>query len=86
MRRVTALCTAAGIALSAFAVVGPAQAAPYYLIRYDNTGFCQIWDSTLSFKPWTWPSAYRTVSKPIPTVTEALAVKDGLLKRGKCAR
>jgi hypothetical protein len=85
MRRVTALCTAAGIALAAIAVTSPAQAA-YYLIRYDNTGFCQIWNDQLSFKPWAWPSAYKTVSRPIPTATEALAVKDQLLKRGKCAR
>ena len=43
MRRAIALYAASGIALSALALV-PAQATPYYLIRYDNTGFCQIWD------------------------------------------
>jgi len=43
MRRATALCAAVGIAVSALAVVSPAQAG-YYVIRWDNTGICQIWN------------------------------------------
>jgi hypothetical protein len=86
MRRAFALCAATGIALSALAVAGPAKASPYYLIRYDNTGYCQIWNQSFSFKPWTWPSAYKAVGKPVPTVTEALALKDGLMKKGTCLR
>jgi hypothetical protein len=85
MRRAIALCAATGIALSALALV-PAQATPYYLIRYDNTGFCQIWDQGYTIKPWSWPSPYKTVSKPVPTVTEALSAKDSLMKRGTCLR
>ena len=85
MHRVIALCAATGIALSALALV-PAQATPYYLIRYDNTGYCQIWDQSITFKPWSWPSPYKTVSKTVPTVTEALAAKSSLIKKGTCLR
>ena len=84
MRRVTALCAAAGIALSAFAIVSPSQAAPWSLIRYDNTGYCQVWDDGVPFKPMKWPSDYKIVGKPVPTLVDAIAVKDGLVKKGKC--
>ena len=85
MRRVIAFCATTGIALSVLAAI-PAQASPYYLIRYDNTGFCQIWDQTLTFKPWSWPSSYKTVSKPVSTLTEALAAKYALMKKNTCLR
>ena len=80
MRRVTALCAAA-IALSAFAATAPAEAA-FHLIRWDGTGACQIWDESVPTKPI--PSTYKTVSKPVPTFTAALAMKDGMMKRGAC--
>jgi hypothetical protein len=83
MRRVTALCAAAGIAVSALAVVSPAQAS-YYLIRYDNTGVCQIWNDQLTMKPLHWPSDYKVVSKPVPTVAAALDVKEKLRQKGHC--
>jgi hypothetical protein len=82
MRRATAICAAAGIAVSAFAVASPAQAG-YYLIRWDNTGVCQIWNEGL-YQPLRWPSDYKVVSKPVPTVTAALAVKEELRQRGSC--
>jgi len=66
MRHATALCAAAGIAVSALAVVSPAQAG-YYVIRWDNTGVCQIWNEDLRYKPIQWPSEYKVVSKPVPT-------------------
>jgi len=50
MRHVTALCAAAGIAISALAAATPAQAG-YYVIRWDNTGICQIWNEDLRYKP-----------------------------------
>jgi hypothetical protein len=84
MRRLTALCAAAGIAMSAFVVISPAQAAPWSLVRYDNTGYCQIWDSGLSFKPLRWPSDYKPIGKTMPTLTAAMAERDGLIKKGKC--
>lgn len=83
MRRVTALCAAA-VALSAAALVNTAQAAPYHLIRWHNTGVCQVWDEGWSMKPIRWPSDYQIVSKPVPTFSAAMAAKQGLLQRGTC--
>jgi hypothetical protein len=84
MRRVTALCAAAGIAMSAFASLSPAKAAPWSLLRYDNSGYCQIWDDGVAFKPWKWPSDYKVVSKPVPTLSAALSLREVLAKKGKC--
>ncbi len=84
MHRITALSAAAAVALSAVAVVSPANAAPYHLIRWDNTGVCQVWDQGWTVKPIRWPSDYEIVSKPVPTFTAALTVKDHLLKHGTC--
>jgi hypothetical protein len=83
MLRATALCATAGIAVSALAVVSPAQAG-YYVIRWDNTGVCQLWNEGLTFKPWKWPSDYKVVSKPVPTVTAALEVKEKLRQGHRC--
>ena len=76
--------SAAAVALSAAAVVGPVQAAPYHLLHWDNTGVCQVWDQGWTIKPIRWPSNYEVVSKSVPTFSAALAVKQKLLKRGKC--
>lgn len=81
MRRFYALCAASSLALSALAVASPAQAA-FHLIRWDGTGICQVWDQSIPTKPF--PADYRVVSKPVPTFTAALAVKDGMLKKGAC--
>ena len=81
MLRVTALSAAAAIALSAFAATAPAEAA-FHLIRWEGTGACQIWDESIPTKPI--PSNYKTVSKPVPTFAAALAMKDGMLKKGAC--
>jgi hypothetical protein len=83
MRRATALCAIAGIALSALAVASPARAG-YYLIRWDNTGVCQVWSEDLSFKPWRWPSDYKVVSKPIPTFAAAMATKEKMRQERHC--
>jgi len=86
MRRAISLCAAAGIALSTIVAASSAQAAPWYLIRYDNTGVCQVFDQQAQgpFKPWSWPSTYKTVSKPVPTFTAAMAVKEQLRVKGTC--
>ena len=90
MRRVTALCAAATIAVSNLVVAGAAVARPmpqqsgYYVIRWDDTGVCQIWNTNLTMKPYHWPSDYKVVSKPVPTVTDALAVKEQLRQQGRC--
>lgn len=81
MRRIYALCAAAGLGLTALAVTTPADAA-FHLIRWEGTGVCQIWDESVPTKPF--PSNYRMVSKPVPTFAAALAVKDGMLKKGAC--
>ena len=81
MRHVTALCAAAAIAVSAFAVAGPAQAA-FHLIKWSGNDLCQVWDDSIPTKPF--PANYKAVSKPVPTFDAALAVKGGLIKRGVC--
>src|SRR5260370_12588672 len=68
-------------ALAAFAATSPAEAA-FHLIRWESTGFCQICDQSIPTVPF--PSNYRTVSDELPTFVEALAVKEGLLRRGMC--
>ena len=79
MRRAIALCTA----VASLAVVGPAQAG-YYVIRWDNTGICQIWNDTLTFKPLRWPADYKIASKPVPTFSDAVAVQENLRHKGRC--
>ena len=83
MRRATALCAAAGIAVSGLALTSPAQAG-YYVIRWDNTGVCQIWSEDLTSKPLQWPSDYKVVSKPVPTLSAAMAVQDTMRQRRNC--
>lgn len=82
MRRVFAFGAASSLALSALVMTGPAQAAPFHLIKWSGTGICQIWDDGIPTKPM--PADYKPVSKPVPTFDAALAVKAGLLKKGVC--
>ena len=81
MRRISALCAAAGIALAALAATSPAEAA-FHLIRWQDNGFCQIWDDSIPTTPW--PSNYIVVSEPVLTFGDALVTKDGLLRLGRC--
>ncbi len=83
MRRAYALCAAICIAVAAIAVVSPAQAG-YYVIRWDNTGICQIWNEELTFKPMQWPSDYKVVSKPVPTLTAAMSVQEKMRMQHHC--
>ena len=83
MRRVTALCAATAITVSALAVSAPAQAG-YYVIRWDNTGVCQIWNDNLNAKLVRWPSDYKVVSRPVPTFTGAVAVQEKLRAIHRC--
>jgi hypothetical protein len=83
MRRVSALCAASAIAASVVAITAPAQAG-YYVIRWDNTGVCQIWNEDLQYKPWQWPSTYQVVSKPAPTLTGAMAVQEKMRMERRC--
>ena len=70
MLRLTALAATAGLAFTALAATSPAEAA-FHLIRWEGTGVCQVWDQSIP-------------TKPVPTFTAALAVKDGMLKKGTC--
>jgi hypothetical protein len=84
MRRVTAaLCAAAGIAASALVVAAPAQAG-YYVIRWENTGICQVWNEDLKYKPWEWPSHYKVVSKPVPNFSDASAIQIKMREQRLC--
>jgi hypothetical protein len=79
MRRVTALCAAVGIAVSALAA--PAMAARhapeagYYVIRWNDTGICQIWNTDLRYKPVEFFSKYKVVSEPVPTFVAATDIQ-----------
>ena len=81
MLRITTLCAAAGLALSALAATSPAEAA-FHLIRWEGTGICQVWDDSVPTKPF--PSNYKTVSKHVATFDGAIAVKSVMLKKGSC--
>jgi hypothetical protein len=82
MRRAYALCAAAGIIVSALAAV-PAQAG-YYVIRWENTGICQVWNENLRYKPWEWVSHYKVVSKPVPTFSDASAIQIKMREQRSC--
>jgi hypothetical protein len=81
MRRLFVVCAAVGLGLSALAATSPAEAA-FHLIRWEGTGFCQIWDESIPTKPF--PSNYKMVSRPVATLGAVIAVKDGMLKKGSC--
>ena len=84
MRRLSLACAALALATCALAAISPAKADPYHLIRWDNTGYCQIWDLGMPLQPVRWPADYKVISKPIPTLTGALAAKSGLVQHGTC--
>jgi hypothetical protein len=82
MRKFSALC-AAGLAMAALAATSPANAA-FHLIRWQDTGFCQIWDQSIPTAPF--PSNYTVIVHSVtPTFLDALSKKDGLLRTGTCA-
>jgi len=91
MRRVTAFCFAATIVVSqlvasGIAVARPMRAPPsgYYVIRWDNTGVCTIWNTELQEKPWHFFSDYEVVSKPVPTFTQAAAIQENMRMSRRC--
>jgi hypothetical protein len=84
MRRITTILSAlVGIA-AVSCIAAPAQAAAYYVIRWENTGICQIWNEDLNHKPLEWPSHYKVVSKPFPTFTDAMAVQLKMREQRSC--
>ena len=83
MRRICILSAVAGIAAMS-GVTAPAQAAGYYVIRWENTGICQIWNEDLTRKPLEWPSHYKVVSKPFSTFSDAMAVQLKMREQRSC--
>jgi hypothetical protein len=82
MRRVFGLCAIAAVGLTALAASSPANAA-YHLIRWQDTGFCQIWDQNIPTAPY--PGNYIViVGSEVPTFVDALMFKDGMLRSGAC--
>ena len=73
----------AAIALSSLAASVPAKADPFHLIRWSDTGFCQIWDEGIPTQPW--PGNYTVVSMTVATFFDALNVKNGLLWTHECS-
>ena len=73
----------AAIALSTVAASAPAKADPFHLIRWSDTGFCQIWDEGIPTQPW--PGNYAVVSITVPTFLDALNVKGSMLATGACS-
>lgn len=87
MRRVLAFCAAASFALSAAAVARPMHMQPssgYYVIRWDDTGVCQIWNTDLTQKPWQLFSQYQVVSKPVPTFAAAATIQENMRMSHHC--
>jgi hypothetical protein len=85
MRRVTALAVAAAILASTAAIARPMpQQSGYYVIRWENTGVCQIWNTNLQEKPIHFLSDYKVVSKPVPTFTEAAAIQEKMRVSRAC--
>jgi hypothetical protein len=81
MRKLSILAAATAVALTAIAATSSAQAA-YSLIRWEGTGFCQIWDHSIPTQPY--PSNYKTVSAQMPTLLDALNAKSSMLAAGTC--
>jgi hypothetical protein len=83
MRHVFFLSALAGIAVSAIAATSPAEAS-YHLIRWQDSGFCQIWDQNIPTVPYR--SNYSVIQgSVVPTFGDALMFKDGMLRRGACS-
>ena len=81
MYRKLMLAAAAGLLAASFAAA-PADASPYRVIRWDVTGFCQVWD--FGFGPTPWPGNFQIVSKRKATLEAALWAQEKLWHKGVC--
>ena len=81
MRRFSKLCVSASLAAAAFVATSPAQAG-YHLIRWHDSGLCQIWDESIPTTPW--PAGSHRASASVATFLDALALKDHALKTKAC--
>ena len=83
MRRISLFSAAASLALAALAAAAPAKADPFHLIRWSDTGFCQIWDEGIRTMPW--PGNFVVVSATMPTFLDVLTIKGNMLATGACS-
>jgi hypothetical protein len=80
MHRLCLLAAVAGIAVSAFAATSPAEAA-FHLIRWQDSGFCQIWDESIPTVPY--PGNYTVIEDScVPTFADSLRLKEARLGLG----
>ena len=84
MHRVTAFCATVCLVVSTAALARPAPQSGYYVIRWDNTGVCQIWNTELQQQPVRFLSDYKVVSKPVPTFTEAVGLQEQMRQARHC--
>ena len=89
MRRVTAFCAAVCLVVSSAAAIARPmhqahQESGYYVIRWDNTGICQIWNTELKEQPVRFLSDYKVVSKPVPTFTAAADIQEQMRQARHC--
>ncbi len=84
MRFAALLCAAAGIAAATLPAAAAPARAGYYVIRWENTGICQIWNEELQYKPVQWPSTYKIVSKPVPTFAAASEIQLKMRAQHRC--
>ena len=83
MRHVFFLAALAGVAVAAIAAMAPAEAA-YHLIRWQDSGFCQVWDENVGTVPY--PANYTVIEgSVVPTFGDALVFKDNMLRSGTCS-
>ncbi|WP_257169427.1 hypothetical protein [Bradyrhizobium sp. SRS-191] len=83
MSRFTTIGLAGACAVVALVVAAPAQAG-YYILRWENTGICQVWSEALTFRPLQWPSRYQVISRPVPTFNDAVTLQVKLRRQGRC--
>lgn len=57
-----------------------ADAAPYRVIRWAGTGYCQVWDYGVS-RPF---GVYKVMNRPKSTMSRALRTKCWLLRKYRC--
>jgi hypothetical protein len=70
-------------AVGAFVVIGPAQAADYRVIQWNDTKICQIVDMAGLFKPVS--SNYTVLTKKsLPTFDAAIKARGEVGGKAKC--
>ncbi|WP_315725632.1 MULTISPECIES: hypothetical protein [unclassified Bradyrhizobium] len=83
MSRFTTIALAGACAVAALVAAAPAQAG-YYILRWDNTGVCQVWSEAFTFRPIQWPSRYQVISRSVPTFNDAVTLQVKLRRQGRC--